>query len=343
MIAHEASSCRAAFTSSAQLISDLGRQLISRVFRQGKIRVCTTLLISALPSSVSLLHADLIPTGTLFMGDVHDHIIYTFSPDGSRTPFAVGNNQFWPTGLAFDNTGNLFVADFPRGNVIRITPSGVSSIFASGLGFPLDLTVDSIGNLFVSDFRNGAIYRLTPSGVRTTFATGFFATGLALDSAGNLFAGDDANGNIFKFTASGVRTTFASGLNHPLDLTFDNSGNLFEADQGTGTIYSFTPDGSRSTFASSLGDLAGLAFDSADTLFVADLAHFVYAFSPDGSRSTLADGLNAPFSLAFNPLPFSRGPFSLENLTFVPESTSTLNLFGISLILILVFRRRRPA
>lgn len=111
---------------------------------------------------------------------------------------------------------NLFATD--GGNIDEFTPSGVRSIFASGLTSPFTLRFDSGGNLFVADAGNedagsGFIYKFTPAGVRTTFAHGLSVpTGLAFDSAGNLFAAEFYSGHIYKFNPNGVRSTFASGL-----------------------------------------------------------------------------------------------------------------------------------
>jgi hypothetical protein len=35
--------------------------------------------------------------------------------------------------LAFDASGNLFVTDFHAGTIVKITPAGVKSTFATGL------------------------------------------------------------------------------------------------------------------------------------------------------------------------------------------------------------------
>jgi hypothetical protein len=101
--------------------------------------------------------------------------ILKFAPNGSRSTFAS-----LPTGtrfpaLAFDATGNLFVATGSQ--IMKITPSGSKSTFASGDFEEYALAFDEQGNLFagVEDADNTsepAIVKFSPTGTRTTFAFG---------------------------------------------------------------------------------------------------------------------------------------------------------------------------
>ncbi len=136
----------------------------------------------------------------LFAVDLNNGNIDEFTANGVRSTIAFGLN--YPAGLAFDQAGNLFVAD---GSAIdKFTPAGVRTTFASGLS-PRGLTFDSAGNLFVADAGSSAVYKFTPAGVRTTFASGLsLPHDLAFDRAGNLFvsAGDGVSnpGTVYKFT-----------------------------------------------------------------------------------------------------------------------------------------------
>ena len=116
---------------------------------------------------------------------------------------------------------NLFVGSCDGGYITGITPGGVKSTFASGLGGPEGLAFDSAGDLLEADYSSGNIYEFTPGGAKSTFASGLDnPAGLAFNSAGNLFVADQVSGNIYEFTPGGVQSTFASGLDNPVGLAF---------------------------------------------------------------------------------------------------------------------------
>ena len=151
--------------------------------------------------------------------------------------------------------------------LMKFTPGGVQSTFASGVDHPFGLAFNSAGNLFVADAATDNIYEFTPGGVQSTFASGYFGgslEGLAFNSAGDLFvlAGRSVgSSSIYEFTPGGVQSTFASGLDHycPIGLAFNSAGDLFVGDTEGGNIYDYTPGGVESTFASTFGPMA-LAF-----------------------------------------------------------------------------------
>jgi len=238
--------------------------------------------------------------------DINPGSIYSITPSGGVSTFA-STGQDYPYGLAFDSSGDLFVANSvldvgTGGYVIKITPGGVQSTIPSGPD-PKGLAFNSAGDLFETDYHSGNIYEYTLGGVFSTFATVSPAPqAMAFNSAGNLFVGTGyGNGNesITEITPNGTQSTFvASGLGYIQGLAFNSLGDLFEADGGSGNIYEFTPNGTRSTFASGLNP-NGLAFNSAGDLFEADSSGSIYEFSPSGARTTFASGLDSPVGLAF--------------------------------------------
>lgn len=121
--------------------------------------------------------------GNLFAADAFDQTIFKFEPDGTRSVF-VGPSAFdpdtGPAGLAFDRFGNLFVSteseppSIHKDTILKFTPQGVKSTFATGLTFPRGLAFDRSGNLFVADVIGpgppGEILKFTPDGNRSVFA-----------------------------------------------------------------------------------------------------------------------------------------------------------------------------
>jgi hypothetical protein len=118
-----------------------------------------------------------------------DGVILKFTPDGRSSVFA--SNLSRPQGLAFDSSGNLYLAYPDRDSILKFTPDGKRTTFASGLAQPYRLAFDPFGNLFVTDHAANSIVEISPSGVVTTIAMNtsdsIRVNDLAFDSNGNLF------------------------------------------------------------------------------------------------------------------------------------------------------------
>jgi N-acetylneuraminic acid mutarotase len=82
-----------------------------------------------------------------------------------------------PAGLAFDKSGNLFVSTEGHpglDTILKFTPAGTGSTFATGLSNPRGLAFDSAGNLFVAEVPSattGDILKFTPAGAQSVFAS----------------------------------------------------------------------------------------------------------------------------------------------------------------------------
>jgi hypothetical protein len=73
----------------------------------------------------------------------------------------------YPTGLALDKSGNLYVASYSSGSVEEIGSSGnvINANFISGLGAgPESLAFDPMGDLYVGNNGNGTIEQFDGSG-----------------------------------------------------------------------------------------------------------------------------------------------------------------------------------
>jgi tetratricopeptide (TPR) repeat protein len=207
--------------------------------------------------------------------------------------------------LAVDHSGNLFLTAPNDNSILKFSPNGTKSTFASGVEGAL--AFDAAGNLFVgvSD-ATGTIFKFAPDGTKSTFAAGIGnPVSLTFDPAGNLYAYDMESGSIFKFTPNGDKSTFAKGTKPPgqmfassVAIACNRAGNLFAADSESDTIFKFAPDGARTTFASKI-KATNLAVDKANNLLAANFwSKDILKFSPDGAKTTLKTALNAPEGLA---------------------------------------------
>ena len=198
--------------------------------RSGWLWSCSFLVAALLVGSPSPSQGAQPQSVTIFAGRYFD----SGTADG---PGCDARFNF-PSGLAVDGTGNLYVADSGNNTIRKITPTGVVTTLAGSAGetgsgdgmgsnarfnSPLGLTVDGNGTLYVADTCNSTIRKITPDGLVTTFAgsagkTGhadgagnasrfYFPWGLIADKNGNLYVADDDNNTIRKITPGGLVTT----------------------------------------------------------------------------------------------------------------------------------------
>ena len=246
-------------------------------------------------------------SGNVYVADTYNCTIRKITSAGVSTtiagnPGSYGNRdgtgaaaQFnFPTGVAVDGSGNMYVADILNDTIRKVTPAGVVTTlagvaglagFSDGTGaaaefdYPYDIAVDGGGNVYVADFYNFTVRKITPPNVVTTLAglpgqgyadgTGsaaqfFYPTGMTLDASGNLYVVDNSNCTIRKVTPSGAVSTVAG-----------TPGRTGYAD-GTGAAAQFNYP-------------YGIAMDRSGDMYVTDLAgQTIRKVTPSGVVTTFA-------------------------------------------------------
>jgi sugar lactone lactonase YvrE len=177
-----------------------------------------------------------------------------------------------PRGLAYDGSGDLFVAEYNNQTIRKIDMASLQVTTLAGaandqwwqsrdgvggsacFGHPTSVVSDRKGNLFVADSGSHSVQKIVvDTAAVTTLAGSYWSTGaragfamptdLAYDGAGNLFVVDVFAHNICKVdTATGAVTTLAlAELIGPTGLAWDGSGSLFVADTWDCTIRRVDP------------------------------------------------------------------------------------------------------
>jgi hypothetical protein len=249
---------------------------------------------------------------------------------------ALGVDLNNPTALAFDHSGNLFVADHAAQIIFKLNPDGTRSVFVTGvrLSDGHGLAFDAADNLFVLSPSGeyhvaGTILKFNPDGTRSTFATGVgLPYSLAIDPSGNLFVSDWDTGSIYKLTPKGEKSTFATTEIAAKILACDQAGHLFAGVPLKHSIFKYEPGGARSDFATGITTYA-LAVDKAGNVYVGDTGNTIF-ITVAGAKSDFAKVTNAPRSFA---LDASGDLFVVESFSgaiskFAPDGAQSVYLAG---------------
>ncbi|MGB6463597.1 MAG: hypothetical protein WA799_07730 [Nitrosotalea sp.] len=257
-----------------------------------------------------------------------------FDTGGTIHDNATSSVLYSPDGMAFDKSGNLWIADTgfnrllefssPFTNVEKATlvlgqddfVSTSPALSAIGLDQPYGITFDNNGNMWVADTNNNRIveYRTPFTNGETvslvigypSFDKGVYPTtagslaapyGLAFDKSGNLWAVDYYNNRILEYVTPFKNQMNASLVIGQSDLTSNSDG----------------------TTANRLNLPSAIAFDEKGNLWATDslnnrVLEFSYPFSTDQSATLVIgqenfttnflgvteDSMNTPYGIIFD-------------------------------------------
>jgi sugar lactone lactonase YvrE len=259
-------------------------------------------------------------SGNIYIADYNNHRLRKVDVGGTITTMAgngiggySGDNGpatsaylYYPSGIAVDSSGNIYIADSSNNRVRKVDVGGtITTVAGNGtfgcsgdngpatsasLNYPSGIAVDSSGNTFIADRFNSRIRKVNTAGIITTVA-GYGTGG---------YSGDN-----------GPATS--ASLNTPADVAVDLSGNIYIADSDnsrvrkvdtTGIIttvagndtWGFSGDGGPATFAS-LRAPFGASVDSSGNIYIADMYnHCIRKVDTFGIITTVAGNGMAGYS-----------------------------------------------
>jgi DNA-binding beta-propeller fold protein YncE len=200
-----------------------------------------------------------VHNGNVYVADSGNARIVEFDPNGNLIATLQPTEGeyylfIYPTGVFFDNQGNLYVAD-NSDSIYRFDQTLTLTGQFNGNGsmnFPANASEDTNGNIYVANYDSDQVLKLASSGNliatwgQTGSAAGQFSgpADVKVDGSGKVYVVDSLNDRVETFDANGnflAQFGTAQGLSEPNGMTMDSNGNIFVADTGNGRIVEYSP------------------------------------------------------------------------------------------------------
>lgn len=256
--------------------------------------------------------------GNVFIADSYNNMVRKVDTNGIITTiagngFEAGNGTggfggdggaataarlYFPSGVAVDTSGNVYIADASNHRIRKVGTGGIITTFA-GTGVngyagdggaataaqlyqPSHVIADTFGNVFIADEINNCIRKVDPSGIISTYA-------------GNGTSGFSGDGG----------PAASAQLSHPQDMALDIRGDLYIVDEGNVRIrmvdtfgnirsvagvlgiHAYSGDGGPAT-AAHLDHPAGIAVSDSGKIYIADLGNSRIRMIDSGIITTVA-------------------------------------------------------
>lgn len=204
-----------------------------------------------------------------------------------------------PVGMAYDASGNLYVANWSAGTVLRFAANGRRSVFADGLSGPSGLAISPAGDIYVASYNEDLVWRFTPGGERSVFVRGLATpAGLSFDARGRLLIANRRTNQILAAHPNGKIDVAAEGLQTPVGAVELPNGDLLVSNIAGGiSLVSGRIVRTINTDLASPGP--GIVRAGADSAYVVDYGGTtVSRVDRNGRRTVIADSLSSPVGLA---------------------------------------------
>jgi RHS repeat-associated protein len=274
------------------------------------------------PNGLKLVHTTIYDEAT-------GNVIETRAPGGaSPVSFALSAKTFWtvtskewfyPTGVAIDPKGNIWVVEPGHTELQEFSSTGQSLAKVGSWGTgngqfkkPQAVAIDKEGNLWVTDMGNNRVQELSSTGAFIK-AFGAMGTGngqlkepqgIAIDPSGHVWVGDAGNNRVQEFSSTGeyVRQLGTEGSGNGQFKTYafeplgmwvatDSEGHVWVSDPGNYRVQELSSEGSYIAQLGSKGkgngqfeSPQGVTIDSKGDVWVTDSPDSrVEEFSHEGS------------------------------------------------------------
>lgn len=200
---------------------------------------------------------------TLYVADPQHNQVLIYDPS-SVNPSPIGSiadKMSFPSGLAVDRNGTLYVANQGNGTVTEYRAGKTKAFFtiSAGLSAPYGIGVDGAGRVFVSNLTGGVVgYKPGKSVPYETVAAGPNPCGVAIDRENNVYVASDSENRVYVIRAgsSTAQNLNLRGVNGPIGLAFKDRDTLYVGNYG-GDNVTIYPSGATSPSTTITAGISG--------------------------------------------------------------------------------------
>ncbi|MCL2871525.1 MAG: carboxypeptidase regulatory-like domain-containing protein [Betaproteobacteria bacterium] len=229
----------------------------------------------------------------LWIANTGDGTLRMKNPQDEVTVVATGLSG--PRGLALTTSGDILIANYSGGSVVRVSNGGKSN-FATGLTSPYGVAVGGNGEVYVTETGANRISRFDGDGnpLGTIETILYNPSAVRVGVNGEVYV---ANNNFITVVENGVSRKLVSGFTANYIAPDPVNGGLV-AVSNTRTVYRIADDGTRATVATVAFNPYGVGVDADGNILLADYnGKQIVKLDSSGTVSTFATLSTNPYGL----------------------------------------------